>query len=108
MQARTERRKKPRIQGPIAASIWGIDSNGARFDINAFVDNLSMGGLYVRLRRQVSQAAHLSFAIRLPSPSGLEASGMQFTAVGVVRRIDIIPGGAYGLGVEFTGHSEVP
>ena len=38
-----ERRRKPRIQGPIAASVKGASSDGRTFNLEAPLDNLSFG-----------------------------------------------------------------
>lgn len=102
-----ERRVKPRIQGPISAHVKGAAADGGAFDLEASLDNLSTGGLYVRLDRPVLAAAELSFIIRLPSASGSGAPGMRFAARGVVRRVEACPDGLYGLGVEFTGHHQI-
>lgn len=97
-----ERRKKIRVQGPISANVRGNDLDGGDFEIEAMLDNLSAGGLYVRLHRPVAESAELSFVIRLPPGAGAGDPGMRVAASGVVRRVEPSFGDTCGMGVEFT------
>lgn len=99
---RPERRGKFRIQRPFPASVTGVDCNGGSFAVETELDNLSSGGLYVRLNRRVPMAAELSFVVRFPSAPDADGTGMHIAACGIVRRVDPGPGGTCGLGVEFT------
>ncbi len=89
-----ERRVKPRIEGAFPATVCATDARGESFEIEAVLDNLSVSGLHVTLRRQVEVAAALFAIIRF--------AGMEVEAWGVVRRVEAQPEVAYGLGVEFT------
>jgi hypothetical protein len=107
LENRLERRRKFRIQGPIPVNVCGIDSAGTEFDLETFVDNISVGGLHIRLGQRMTQSAGLSFVIRFPVAPGAEELGMQFSAKGVVRRVEPCPDGSFGIGVEFTSYRQI-
>lgn len=104
---RSDRRRRPRIEGPFSARARGIDSNGAEFDIETALDNLSAGGLHVRLMRPVSRQTKLFFIIQLPAAPGAGKPGMRVATHGVVRRVERLADGSCGLGVEFKKYREL-
>ena len=106
-EARCDRRRKTRIRGPISAHVRGADVHGRSFDLEADLDNLGAGGLYVRLDWQVEKGAPLWVSFRLPAGPGLEQIGTRWTAQGVIRHVEIQPDGICGLGVEFTNYREI-
>ncbi len=102
-----ERRGKLRIQGPIPARVRGIDAGGKSFDIAAKLDNLSAGGLHVRLERRIKSAARLFFLIRIPAQHDADAPGLLVAARGVARRVETGINGKCGLGVEFQRYRQL-
>jgi hypothetical protein len=103
----SERRRKVRIEGPISASVRGTDSDGGTFELEATLDNLSAGGLYLRLRRRVENAAELSFVFRLPPGAPPSGPGMRIAARGIVRRVESCAEDTCGLGVAFTRYRQI-
>ena len=97
-----ERRAKPRIRAPFPVMVRGVDAKGVAFEVNTILDNLSAGGLYLRLARRVEPGAEVSMEIRLstaPTDGALRA-----VTRGVVLRVEPNLGGACGAAVRFTRH----
>lgn len=97
-----ERRRKIRVEGPIPVRVRGTDIHGIRFDNEASLDNLSTGGLYVRLKQRMDATSKLFFLIRVPPYPGATAPGMRVAARGTVRRVELQSDGSSGLAVVFT------
>ncbi len=95
-----ERRLKPRVEGPISAMVYGQVLSGEPFQILTALDNLSVSGLHLRLRRPVAVASPLHAIIRI--------AGIKVNVKGVVRRIEMEPDGSFGLAVAFEGYRVVP
>ncbi len=63
--AGADRRCHPRLCAPFPAIIRGKDASGEPFEVNAALDNISAGGLYVRLERCVKRGMKLFVIVRL-------------------------------------------
>ncbi len=92
--------RKPRILGLFPAKVRGVDVAGRPFELEITLDNLSIGGLYVRINRRVRLAAKLLFVFRIPGPDP-NSPGLRIAAHGSVRRVEPLPDGGCGIGVEF-------
>ncbi len=67
--------------------------------VDAMVDNLSSGGLFVQVPFRVNPGERLSTVIRLSlSPTG---NALRVAAQGVVLRVEPKAGEMYGLGLSF-------
>ena len=99
-----ERRRKPRIYDPFQTEVQGVDANGEAFEFETVLDNLSAGGLYLRLTRRIEEGAKLLVIIRLPTILSEEGGQPRVVAHGVVVRTEPKPGGACGVGVFFMDH----
>jgi len=97
----SERRRKLRIPGPFAVRVRGKDSSGVNFDTHSALDNLSSGGLYLRLEHCVREAAKLFFLIQFSNAGSPGIPGLRVAACGLVRRIEPQTDGRSGVGVEF-------
>ncbi|MCZ7572245.1 MAG: PilZ domain-containing protein [Ardenticatenaceae bacterium] len=98
---RGERRAKPRISEPYPATVRGLDGSGWAFEEETVLDNLSAGGLYLRLPRSIHPGARLFIVFRL-STSPYERDPSSVVAVrGVVLRAELQPDGSCGLAVTF-------
>ena len=60
-----DRRRKPRTHEPFGARVRGIDGRGDPFDLEAALDNLSAGGLYMRLKRHVEEGLPIFIFLQL-------------------------------------------
>ena len=59
-----ERRRKPRVAIESPATVRGVDANGQSFEENSMLDNLSAGGLFFQLPRQVEPGAREPVRVR--------------------------------------------
>lgn len=103
-----ERRKKQRIYESLPATVYGRDADGKRFQLNTNIDNLSAGGLYVRLPRTVIEKRKVNVTIRLSTDkSGTVPASQKIETRGVVVRSDPMPSGEYGVAIKFTSYKFV-
>ena len=99
-----ERRRQERLNGPFCARVMGVDRDGRAFDVKSTVENISAGGLYLRLPRTVEPGARLSATIFFSEATD-GARAKCLAAQGRVGRADALPDGASGVAVEFA-HSQ--
>ena len=101
-QVEVERRIKPRIYRPFHARVRGVNAGGEAFEVSTVLDNMSSGGLYLRVEQNVRQGADISVIIRL-STKKVDLIPVANVAVeGVVVRNDAQPSGVYGLGISIS------
>ena len=94
-----ERRTEHRIHLPFLARVRGVDAKGKSFVVDVQIDNLSSGGLFLRLPFMVNPGARLSAVIRLSTSRN--DSAPKVAAKGLVLRVEPKPEDLYGLGVSF-------
>src|SRR5437773_1151145 len=99
-----DRRRKPRIYEPFPAKVRGIDSRGDPFEVEAVLDNLSAGGLYMRVKRRMEAGVKLFIFFRLATRLTPEAKGLRVAARSRVLRSEPQPDGACGVAVAFERH----
>jgi hypothetical protein len=99
-----ERRSCTRINEPFPVTVNGIDQAGEEFQSDTFIDNLSAGGLYMRLTRPLEPGSRLSFVVRMAPGDNQDAMAPRIAAKGIVLRAEPLSNGQYGLGVAFTQH----
>lgn len=73
---------------------------GQPLDIDTVLDNLSVGGLYVRIPRRMEPGARLAVGIRLSEP-GAGQPAARIATRGVVLRVETTSGGGHGVAVAF-------
>jgi hypothetical protein len=76
--------------------VRSITAYGEPFEIETVLDNLSVGGLHIRLEKKLDAAASLFATIRF--------AGMEIEADGVVKRVEPHPDGSFGFGVAFESY----
>ena|SRR6266571_2551544 len=96
-----DRRRKPRIQEPFSARVRGVDGRGDPFEAEAALDNLSAGGLYMRLKRHVEEGLPIFIFLQLATRLMPESKGLRVAAHGRVLRSELQPDGACGVAVVF-------
>ena len=99
-----ERRAAPRIETPFPLTVRSIDVANRRFEEHTVLDNLSSGGLYLRLARRVRQGARLFALVQLAVALNAGASAACVALHGVVLRTEPRPGGAFGTAIRLTHH----
>ena len=104
MAPNPERRIKARIDLPFSAKVRGVDANGEAFEMDSVLDNLSAGGLYLRMARNLIQGAELLVLVELPTGSANNTGPSQIEAQGVILRAEPQTSGLCGVAVAFTKH----
>jgi hypothetical protein len=100
-----ERRGKARIEIPYPVLVFGADTHGAMFHINAHLTNLGSGGLYVRLPRRIEPGAQLCALVRLATgPEDKATPAPRVVTRGVVLRCDSLADGGCGVALAFKYH----
>lgn len=94
-----ERRRSERIFTPFPAVVEGADVDGLDFKVDTVLDNLSKGGLYLRLVPCVSVGAQVSVLFRLSGSVNSEATSSKVAINGEVLRVERKEGGACGIAV---------
>jgi hypothetical protein len=92
-----DRRIQPRITNPFAVVVRGVDVSGAAFETAAVLENLSAGGLYLRLEREVPVRSRLFVVIRF-------AAQLRVAVSGVVLRRELLGEGRSGVAVRIGRH----
>jgi hypothetical protein len=80
--------------------VRGVDVTGDRLDIDTVLDNVSGGGIYLRIPTRVEPGAWLAIGIRFYEPETQEP-GARVAARGMVTRVERTRDGQYGVAVEF-------
>ena len=94
-----ERRRKPRLEGPFPAVVHGADAGGEAFELHTVIDNISAGGLYVRLRQRVEPGATLFFLATLSATGRVGGFAPRLALHGVALRAELTPEGTCGVAV---------
>jgi hypothetical protein len=90
----SERRRHVRIYSPFPAVVDGLNEEGKTFRVSTVLDDISAGGLYMRLMERVREGAEVSVTVRL---SAVTDRGMVVRLKGDVLRAERKPGGALGV-----------
>ena len=98
-----ERRSKPRIPCSYPAMVSGRYDGGRRFQAKATLTNMSVNGMYLRLKDLVPRGETISINVRL-STNPIHQGKWRFTANGTIVRTEILPDGAYGIGIKLYYH----
>ena len=101
---RAERRAKTRIGGPFPTIARGLDVRGEPFETEATLDDLSAGGLRLRLSRTVSVGAIIFLVTRLTRQHLPEACVPRVALRGLVLRSELQADGSSGVAVAILRH----
>lgn len=99
-----ERRAKPRVATPFPTTVRGVNANGEVFETDTHLNNLSGGGLHLRLAQPVKQGAKLFIIIWLAPSPNREVATPRIAVRGRVVRVEPESNGAYGVAVAVTQH----
>ena len=83
-----ERRLSPRVEAAYPVRLKGIESGGRRFKEETLVENLSSGGLYLRLIGLCPIGSDVALVARLSITPEEIATGVRLAARGTVLRVD--------------------
>src|SRR5215470_12127883 len=87
MNTEEERRMSARIEAPYPARLRCVDSDGQHFREESYLQNLSGGGVYLALKRQLKIDGNVSLAIRLSTAPVKEGPTLRLAARGTVLRV---------------------
>lgn len=100
-----ERRHTPRIYDPFPTKVQGLDVSGKSFEVTTVLDNISAGGIYLRLNPTVNVGTSLSIVFQLPSFSTrAEGTPPRVAVQGKILRVEPKHGGVQGIAVAITQH----
>ncbi len=94
-----ERRARPRIYEAFPANVRGVDESGCDFELDTVLDNLSTGGLYLRLPRSIRRGSKLSLLVQFSSIHNGATPTPTISLKGTVTRAEPQPDGRCGLAV---------
>lgn len=99
-----ERRCTPRLVASFPAAIVGAGAADGVFKVSTELDNISAGGLYLKVGRRVERGATLLVVVHLCA-AGRETHDTARVAIdGLVLRSDAHAGGYCGLAIKITNH----
>ena len=98
----SERRRHPRLSGPFPAIVRSAEQT--TFRAEAAIDNISAGGLYMRLARTVEAGARLLVVVQFSATLDSDSPAPRFALRGVVQRVERQPDGTGGVALRFTRH----
>jgi hypothetical protein len=99
-----ERRTAPRIETPFPLLVRSIDIANRRFEEHTVLDNLSSGGLYLRLAWRIRLGARLFALVQIAVAPDAGAPAACVALHGVVLRTEPRPGGVFGTAIRLTHH----
>src|SRR6266542_5621633 len=94
----------PRITIPFPVKIRSIDASGQAFEMEAVIDNLSTGGLYMRVPRLLATNAEVVAVISLFPSRETPAQKSRVAIRGTVLRCEPQPDGTCGVAVGFSSY----
>ena len=86
---------------PYHARLSGTDTTGRVFKEDTQLDDLSVGGLHLRLTHNVPEGSDVSVAVRLSTVSVGQHMALRLAARGRVLRSIPQKDGSWGVAVEF-------
>lgn len=95
-QSTVERRASTRLRGPLAAFALDVPGDGAQLGTPVVLDNLGVGGFYLRTARPLEEGEPLLVVTRI--------SQAVVVLRGSVLRVEPQPDGTRGLAVAVTQH----
>ena len=98
----SKRPQELRLYGPFSAKVRGVNMNGRVFKVDAEVEDISSGGVYLRLKRPVEVGASLLVIIRFSKAWTDEVRVPTVAVRGTVLRVEPEPEGGWGVVVAIT------
>ena len=99
-----ERRASPRIETPFPAVVRSVDIDDLPFEEHTVLDNLSSGGLYLRLARQVQPGVQLFVLFQLSIALDTDSAVAGIALHGVALRVEPRLGGIFGTAISLAHH----
>jgi hypothetical protein len=97
-------REKQRIKVSLPARLRTVETAGEVLEMVGEVENVSSGGLYLRLPRSLVQNTKVNVVFRLPHGSDEATPAPGVALLGTVLRTDELPDGSCGIALTFRRH----
>ena len=101
---KAERRRSLRISVPFPVRIRGISSTGRHLEAYTELENLSAGGLFLKMTQDIRNWKHLRVILWLSLTGNPETPAPVVAARAEVLRIEAHPDQRLGFAVAFTRH----
>ena len=101
----TERRAHPRLAARFPALVRWRPGVGAPLEVEALLEDISRGGVRLRLGRRLEPGMRLLALVRFTSAPTVEGSGALVAVRGRVLRVEPGPGGGCEAAVAITRYS---
>ena len=99
------RRNHERLFGPCVAMVRGVDTRGETFTESTVLDNVSAGGLMLKLQRDVPMGARLLIVFAFSTVALQDVPVPKVAAHGEVRRVELdSASNVRGVAVRFQHH----
>ncbi len=98
-----ERRHNQRICVPFPARVRAVDLSGEAFQADTVLDNISAGGVYMRLARPVKLGGRVFVVVRLSTNREEKERVPRLAMLGTAVRVEPQAGGHCGVAVVSTG-----
>lgn len=95
-----ERRGKPRLKKPFAATVWGVDSGDLPFNIDCVLGNISSTGLYLRIPKWIEARSEVRLIVHLLNGA---TTGATAAVQGCILRSELADG-KHGLAIAIKKH----
>jgi hypothetical protein len=96
-----ERRFSARVEVSFPARLRSIDDCGCTIKEDTILDNISDGGVYLRVIQKVKEGSHVVVVVRLSTATDPQLLALRLVAHGKVLRAEPQDDGTWGLAVEF-------
>src|SRR2546425_425566 len=96
-----ERRFSPRVKVSFPANARGMGGGCRKFRGDTRLENLSDGGAYLRVAREVKEGSDVMVAVRLSTVIDPRVLALRLAARGTVLRTEPQRDGTWGVAVEF-------
>ena len=94
-------RDKPRIKVSFPARLRTVETAGEVLEMDGQVENVSSGGLYLRLPRSLGQTTKVNVVFRFSHGSDEPTPAPRVAVRGTVLRTDELPDGSCGIALAF-------
>ena len=84
--------------------VRGVNANGEAFETDTHLNNLSRGGLNLKLGQPVKKGAKLFIIMWLAAPESLDAEAPRVAVRGTVLRVEPRSSGPYNVAVAITNY----
>ena len=90
------------MRTPFPVTVRGVNENGEQFETDTYLNNLSAGGLHLRLAQPIKQGTKLFIIIWLAPAPTREVATPRVAVRGTALRVEPESDDMYGIGIRIT------